>query len=56
MYVWRQLAAALLWSAVIYVAYAVLGLTALSVPFGDLGILGAALAIFLAFRNKRSMS
>lgn len=52
MYVWRQLAVALLWSAVVYVAYVVLGLTAVSVPFGILGILGTALAIFLAFRNN----
>jgi putative membrane protein len=52
MYVWLQLAAALLWSAVVYVAYVILGLTAVSVPFGILGILGTALAIFLAFRNN----
>jgi putative membrane protein len=51
-YVWRQLAAALLWSAAVYVAYVVLGLTVVSAPFGVLGILGTALAIFLAFRNN----
>jgi putative membrane protein len=52
MYVWRQLVAALLWSAAVYVAYVVLGLAAFSAPFGVLGILGTALAIFLAFRNN----
>jgi putative membrane protein len=51
-YVWRQLAVALLWSATVYAAYVVLGLTAVSAPFGVLGILGTALAIFLAFRNN----
>jgi putative membrane protein len=52
MYVWRQLVAALLWSATVYVAYVVLGLAAFSAPFGVLGILGTALAVFLAFRNN----
>lgn len=52
MYVWEQLAVALIWSAVVYVAYVVLGLAAFSAPLGVLGILGTALAIFLAFRNN----
>jgi putative membrane protein len=51
-YVWPQLLAALAWSAAVYVAYVVLGLTAVSVPFGILGVLGTALALFLAFRNN----
>jgi putative membrane protein len=51
-YVWRQLVVALLWSAAVYAAYVVFGLTFVSVPFGILGILGTALAIFLAFRNN----
>lgn len=51
-YVWRQLAVALIWSAAVYIAYIVLGLTFVSAPFGILGIFGTALAIFLAFRNN----
>jgi putative membrane protein len=52
MYVWPQLLAALAWSAAVYVAYVVLGWTFISAPFGILGVLGTALAIFLAFRNN----
>lgn len=51
-YVWPQLLAALLWSAAVYVAYEMLGWSFVSVPFGVLGILGTALALFLAFRNN----
>ena len=51
-YVWRQLVVALVWSAVVYAAYVVFGLAFVSAPFGILGILGTALAIFLAFRNN----
>jgi putative membrane protein len=51
-YVWPQLLVALLWSAVVYLAYVILGLTFVSAPFGVLGVLGTALAIFLAFRNN----
>jgi putative membrane protein len=52
MYVWPQLLAALAWSAAVYVAYVVLGWTFVSAPFGILGVLGTALALFLAFRNN----
>lgn len=52
MYVWPQLLVALAWSAAVYLAYIVLGLTFVSAPFGILGVLGTALAIFLAFRNN----
>lgn len=51
-YVWPQLLAALAWSAVVYLAYVGWGWTFVAVPFGVLGILGTALAIFLAFRNN----
>jgi putative membrane protein len=51
-YVWPQLLAALAWSAAVYVAYVVLGWTFVSAPFGILGVLGTALALFLAFRNN----
>lgn len=51
-YVWPQLLAALAWSAAVYLAYVILGLTAVSAPFGILGVLGTALALFLAFRNN----
>lgn len=52
LYVWQQLVVALLWSALVYVAYMALGLTFIAVPFGVLGVFGTALAIFLAFRNN----
>ncbi len=52
LYVWPQLAVALVWSAAVYLAYVVLDLAFVSAPFGVLGILGTALAIFLAFRNN----
>lgn len=51
-YVWPQLLVALLWSAAVYVAYGMLGWSFVAVPFGVLGILGTALALFLAFRNN----
>ena len=51
-YVWPQLLVALLWSALVYVAYVMLGWSFVSAPFGVLGILGTALALFLAFRNN----
>ncbi len=52
LYVWPQLLVALVWSVAVYVAYSVLGLTVVAAPFGVLGILGTALALFLAFRNN----
>jgi putative membrane protein len=52
MYVWPQLVVALVWSIAVFVAYIVLGVTVVSAPFGVLGILGTALALFLAFRNN----
>jgi putative membrane protein len=55
-YVWPQLVVALVWSATVYIAYAVFGQTFVSVPFGVLGILGTALSIFLAFRNNTAFS
>lgn len=51
-YVWPQLLAATLWSAAVYVAYDMLGWSFIAVPFGVLGVLGTALALFLAFRNN----
>jgi putative membrane protein len=51
-YIWPQLLAALVWSAIVHVAYVGLGWHFISAPFGVLGILGTALAIFLAFRNN----
>jgi putative membrane protein len=51
-YVWPQLLVALIWSTAIYIAYLGWGWTFVVVPFGVLGILGTALAIFLAFRNN----
>ena len=51
-YVWQQLAVAAVWSVLVYLGYVVLDWTMLGAPFGVLGILGTALAIFLAFRNN----
>lgn len=51
-YIWPQLLVALLWSTAVYIAYVMLGWNFVSAPFGVLGILGTALAIFLAFRNN----
>lgn len=55
-YVWPQLVVALVWSAAVYIGYVLLGLTAISLPFGVLGIFGTALSIFLAFRNNTAFS
>ncbi len=51
-YVWPQLVVALVWSSAVSLAYVGLGYTVVSAPFGALGILGTALAIFLGFRNS----
>jgi putative membrane protein len=51
-YVWPQMLVALVWSAIVYGAYVELGWSFVAIPFGVLGILGTALAIFLAFRNN----
>jgi len=55
-YVWRELTWVLVVSTAVYVLHITLGLTALSMPFGLLSLLGAALAIFLAFRNNTSFA
>lgn len=55
-YVWPQLLVALLWSAAVYVAYGMLGWSFVAVPFGVLGVLGTALALFLAFRNNTAFA
>jgi putative membrane protein len=55
-YVWRELVLALLLSTGVYVLHVTLGLQQVTVPFGLLSLLGAALAIFLAFRNNTSFA
>lgn len=53
-YIWPQMLVALVWSAIIYVAYVNLNLTLIALPSFILLVLGGALAIFLGFRNNTS--
>jgi putative membrane protein len=55
-YVWRELLLSLGVSTLVFVVFAVLGAKAIGMPFGVLGVLGTALAIFLAFRNNASFA
>jgi putative membrane protein len=55
-YVWRELLLSLGVSALVFVAYELLELKAIGLPFGVLSVLGTALAIFLAFRNNASFA
>lgn len=52
-YVWKDMLLSLLASSSAVIALA-LGLKGLAIPFAPLGVLGTALAIFLAFRNNAS--
>jgi putative membrane protein len=52
-YVWKDLALSLLASGGAVVAFG-MGLKEIALPFPPLGVLGTALAIFLAFRNNTS--
>lgn len=53
-YIWQDLALGAAAAVFVYVAYERFGMTAVALPFGIIGVLGAALAIFLAFRNNAS--
>ncbi len=53
-YIWPQMLAALVWSAIIYAAYVNFNLTLIALPSFILLVLGGALAIFLGFRNNTS--
>ncbi|GAB4578006.1 MAG: bestrophin family ion channel [Anaerolineales bacterium] len=55
-YVWRELTLALVLSVGVYVSHVTLGISQMTIPFGILSLLGAALAIFLAFRNNTSFT
>lgn len=55
-YVWRELTLALVLSTGVYGAHVILGIKEVTVPFGMLSLLGAALAIFLAFRNNTAFA
>lgn len=55
-YVWRELLLSLVVASIVFVVYAVLDVKAIGMPFGVLGVLGTALAIFLAFRNTASFA
>lgn len=51
-YIWREVSFALLWSLFIWILFDVFSFEALSISFTPVGILGSALAIFVAFRNN----
>ena len=51
-YIWREVLYALGWAFLIWLAYAGLGWTGLAINFTPIGVLGSALAIFVAFRNN----
>ncbi len=53
-YIWKEMSAALVLSGGIYVGQTIFSLKAPSLPFGVLSMLGASVAIFLAFRNNAS--
>ncbi len=55
-YVWRDVTIALVVATVIYVAYTFFGITQVALSFAPLGVLGSALAIFLAFRANTSFA
>jgi putative membrane protein len=55
-YVWRELVLALVMSTGVYVTHVILGFTMATLPFGLLSLMGAALAIFLAFRNNTAFA
>ena len=53
-YVWRELLYSSALAALVVSLYLVFGWEVLKVPFTPIGILGSALAIFVAFRNNSS--
>jgi putative membrane protein len=55
-YVWKDVALALGAATAVYVAYAGLGATGIGLSFAPLGLVGSALAIFLAFRASSSFA
>jgi putative membrane protein len=55
-YVWRELILSFVLATLVYILHIVWGITTVTVPFGILSLLGAALAIFLAFRNNTSFT
>ena len=55
-YVWRELILAVAFGTLVFVANVLMGIKEVTLPFGVLSLLGAALAIFLAFRNSASFA
>lgn len=53
-YIWKDMALSAVSATTAYVAYSGIGITEASLPFAPVGVLGTALAIFLAFRNNTS--
>jgi ion channel-forming bestrophin family protein len=55
-YVWKDIALAVGAAAAVYAVYAGLGATAIGLSFAPLGLVGSALAIFLAFRASSAFA
>lgn len=55
-YVWKDVALAMGAAAAVYAAYAGLGATGIGLSFAPLGLIGSALAIFLAFRASSAFA
>ncbi len=51
-YIWKELLFSFIWAVVIWYVYAVVGISALAINFTPIGVVGSALAIFVAFRNN----
>lgn len=55
-YIWMEVSFALIWSLVVWILYSVMGIKAFALNFTPIGVLGSALAIFVAFRNNAAYS
>ncbi|MEZ4961120.1 MAG: bestrophin family ion channel [Saprospiraceae bacterium] len=51
-YVWQEVLFAFVWSVVVWVLFTYGGVKSLALNFTPIGVLGSALAIFVAFRNN----
>ena len=54
MYTWRELIFFTILSSVVFYLFDILEYKYLTIPFTPLGVMGTALAFFLAFRNNTS--
>jgi len=55
-YIWKEVLFALIWAIIIWYLYTYQHIQALAVNFTPIGVLGSALAIFVAFRNNSAYS